>query len=67
MGENKPNPDSVTLEDVQRMRAGEFRVFSYLMLSKLDSRTKCIENRLWAVLTSVIILGLTAILAALLG
>jgi len=67
VGEKKPNPDSVTLEDVQRMRAGEFRVFSYLMLKKLDCRTRKIENRVWAVLTSVIILGIIAILAALLG
>ena len=61
------DPDGVTLEDVVKMRTREFRVFSFLMLSRLDCRTKKIENRVWAILTSVIILGLIAILAALLG
>jgi len=53
-GKGKGNP--LTLDEVRRMSAAEFRVFSFLMLQRLDCRTRRIEDRLWWV-TGVVLLS----------
>ena len=67
MGKAKTmNPDSVSLEDIRGMGAGEFRQWTFLTIHRLDDRTRRIDQRLWWVLGSVVTLGVVAILAAVL-
>lgn len=59
------NPDSVSLEDIKEMRPGEFRQWTFLMIQRLDERTRRIDQRLWMVLATIILSILLVILTAL--
>ena len=49
------------------MNPKEFRIYTFMKLSKLDHCVAKIESRLWWVLGSVVGLGLIAIIAAILS
>ena len=51
----KINPDSVVLEDIQKMTPREFRQYTFLKLNGMDNKLIKIDNRLWALLVGVII------------
>lgn len=61
------NPNNVTLADVERMTPKEFRIYSFMKLNKLDGCVGKIENRLWYVITAVVVFGVIGIFVALVG
>lgn len=61
------NPDSVTLEDVIKMNSREWKIYTFMKLNKLDGCVGKIENRLWYVITAVVVFGVIGIFVALVG
>lgn len=69
MAEEKTlNPDSVTLEDIKRMGAGEFRQWTFLRLNSIDEKLRGhdkrfgkIESMLWGLLIAIIATLLAAV------
>lgn len=74
MAEEKTlNPDSVSLEDITRMGPREFRQWTFLRLNSIDEKLKGhdsrfdkLDSRLFWILGSAVLLGVVAILAAVL-
>ena len=49
------------------MNPKEFRIYTYMKLNKLDHCINKVETRQWWILGSVVLLGVIAILAAVLS
>lgn len=62
----KFNPNSVRLEDVQKMTPREFRQYTFLKLNGMDHKLSNIDNRTWAILTGIIATIGTVVLVAVL-
>lgn len=65
-----PNPDSVSLEDIQKMKVQEFRIWSFLRLNSIDGHLKRhdkhlgkIEGMMWGLALLIIATLLAAIFA----
>jgi len=65
--DEKINPDSVSLEDVQGMDEGEFRQWSYLKINEICDKLGKVQDRQWFILSGIVITILIALVRIFLG
>ena len=66
MTAKKLNPDSISIEDIQRMSQREFRVYMFFKLNSIDSSVRKMDSRQWATIAGIIVTIGTVILSAVL-